>query len=91
MAAQHKRGQTNVFASATSSGAITPSDTAIIDFDAIYVGVVGDLAIVHNEGESAVIYTAVLAGTTLSVAGVQVKATGTTGGAARAGLTWMKW
>lgn len=77
---------THVFASATSSGAVTKSDATVLDFNAIYIGTGGDVAIKHSEGGSAVTYPSVQAGTILPVAGVRVMSTGTTA----SNMVWMK-
>lgn len=71
---------------ATRSGAVTPSDTVEQDFDALYVGVTGDVTIQHTVSSVAVLYKAVPAGTILPVKGQIVKATGTTA----TNLVWMK-
>lgn len=63
---------------ATRSGAITPSDTVEQDFDALYIGVTGDVTIQHTVASTPVLFKAVPAGTILPVKGQIVKATGTT-------------
>lgn len=79
-------GAAHVFASATSSGTVTKSDSTALDFNAIYVGTGGDVAIKHSEGGSAVPYPSVPSGSILPVAGVRVMSTGTTA----SGMVWMK-
>lgn len=79
-------GKMKVFQSATSSGAVTKSDTTLLDFDALYIGGVGDVAIQHVAGTS-VTYVAVPAGTVLPVQGVRVMSTGTSA----TSIVWMKW
>lgn len=76
-----------VFGSATSSGAVTKSDSTVLDFNAIYVGGAGDVAIKHTEGGSAVTYPSVPAGTILPVSGVRVMSAGTTA----TSMVWMDW
>jgi hypothetical protein len=80
-------GSINSFASATSSGAVTPSDATVLDFNALYVGGTGNIRIDHTEGGTAVIYTSIPAGTVLPVTGVRVNSTSTTA----TGIVWMKW
>lgn len=77
----------HVFASATSSGAVTKSDSTVLNFNALYVGGAGDVAVKHSEGGSAVTYSAVSAGTILPICGVRVMSTNTTATL----LVWMKW
>ena len=77
----------HAFASATSSGAVTKSDSTVLDFNAIYVGTGGDVAIKHTEGGSAVTYPNVLPGSILPVSGVRVMSANTTA----SGMVWMKW
>ena len=76
----------SVFASAKSSGAVTASDSTVLDYHALYVGGVGDVSIDHTEGGTAVVYTAVPAGTILPVSGVRVNAATTA-----TSIVWMKW
>lgn len=79
-------GAAHVFASATESGAVTKSDSTVLDFNAVYVGTGGDVAIKHTESGSAVTYSSVPSGTILPVAGVRVMSTNTTA----SGMVWMK-
>lgn len=80
-------GAMHQFASATSSGPVTKSDATVLDFNAIWVGGEGNVAIKHTEGGSAVTYIGVVAGTVLPVAGVRVMETNTTA----TNMVWMKW
>jgi len=80
-------GSRHAFASARSSGAVTKSDSTVLDFNAVYVGTAGDVAIKHTEGGSAVTYPGVPAGSILPVAGVRVMSANTTA----SGMVWMKW
>ena len=82
-----ERGSGNVSASATSSGAVTKSDSTVLQFRAVYVGGAGDVAIKHTEGGSAVTYVGVPAGSILPVSGVRVMSTGTTA----TNMVWMDW
>ncbi len=80
-------GSAHIFASATSAGAVTPSDTTVLDFNAIYVGGAGNVSIDLTEGGTAVVFVAIPAGTILPVIGTRVNATGTTA----TSMVWMKW
>lgn len=51
--------------SVSSSVVATKSDTTSVDCDMIYVGGTGHLAIKHSTGSSAVLYSAIPAGTIL--------------------------
>jgi len=79
-------GAAHQFASATSSGAVTKSDSTVLDFNALYVGGTGDVSLDHTEGGTAVVYTGVIAGTILPVSGVRVNSATTA-----TNITWMKW
>lgn len=72
----------SVHASAISSVAVTPSDATAINFDALYIGVGGNVAIKHSSDSTAVTYAGLNAGTILPVqsghGGGLVMATGTT-------------
>lgn len=65
--------------------AVTPSDTVDLSpftqktklTDGVYVGVAGDVAVVEQNG-TAVVFTAVPAGKTLTVQARRINATGTT-------------
>ena len=80
-------GGETVFASATKSGAVTASDTTILDFHAIYVGVGGDVAIKHETSGTAVTYVGLAAGSILPVSGVHVMSANTSASS----LVWMRW
>ena len=77
----------HAFASATSGGAVTPSDATVLDFNALFVGGAGNVSVDHTEGGTAVVYIGVVAGTILPVSGVRVNSTSTTA----TNMTWMKW
>lgn len=79
-------GAAHVFASATSSGAVTASDSTELDFNALYVGGTGNVTIKHTSAGSAVTYTNVPGGSILPVSGVRVMAATTA-----TSITWMKW
>lgn len=80
-------GAAHIAASATRSGAVTKSDSTVLQFRAIYVGGAGDVAIKHEEGGSAVTYPSVPAGSILPVAGVRVMSANTTA----TSMVWMDW
>ena len=67
-----------VFASGMNYGAVTPSDATVLDFQALYVGVAGDVALAAGETGSAVTFTGVTAGAILPVKGKRVMSTNTT-------------
>jgi len=79
-------GAGNQFASATSGGAVTKSDSTVLDFNALFVGGAGNVSVDHTEGGTAVVYTGVPAGSILPVSGVRVNAATTA-----TNITWMKW
>lgn len=79
-------GAGHTFGSATSSGAVTASDSTVLDYNAIYVGGTGNVSVDHTEGGTAVVYTNVQAGTILPVAGVRINAA-----TSATSMTWMKW
>ena len=75
-----------VMASATSSGAVTASDSTELGFKALYIGVGGNVSIDHTEGGTAVVYIGVPSGFILPVSGVRVNAATTA-----TSITWMNW
>jgi hypothetical protein len=79
-------GAAHVFASATSFGAVTKSDSTVLDFNAVYVGVTGDVAIKPNETDAAVTFSNVPGGSILPVAGVRVMSANTTASS----MVWLK-
>lgn len=76
-----------VYASGMNFGAVTPSDSTILDFQAVYIGGAGDIAIAAEDTGSAVTFTGVLAGTILPVKGSRIMSTNTTA----TSLVWMNW
>lgn len=75
-------------ASIESAVAITPSDTAVVDMDAIWVGTGGSIAIGFNDPEVAdVTFTNVPTGVFFECASAIVKNAGTTA----SGLIAVKW
>lgn len=79
-------GSANIFASATSSGAVTKDDDTVLDYNALYIGGAGNISIDHTEGGTAVVYVGLLAGSILPVSGVRVNAATTA-----ESIVWMKW
>ena len=79
-------GAAHVFASATSSAAVTPSDATVLDYDALYIGTGGSVVIKHTEAGSAVAFASVSGGTILPVAGVRVMAATTA-----SNIVYLKW
>lgn len=63
---------------AQNGAAVTPSDTTIVACRRLYVGGAGAVAVDFRDGNTGVVFAAVPAGTTLDVAALRVKATGTT-------------
>ena len=76
-----------VFASGMNYGAVTKSDTTELDFQAVYVGGAGDIAIAPGTTGSAVTFTGVTAGSILPVKGKRVMSTNTTA----TNMVWMNW
>ena len=64
---------------AGNAAAVTPSDTTVLtSVRALYVGGAGDLSLVFPGNPTAVVFTAVPAGTLLPVQAHLVRSTGTT-------------
>jgi hypothetical protein len=61
---------------ASSCAAVTPNDTTVLGFKALYIGVAGDVTIINSAG-SAVTFTAHANGY-MPVSGLVVKSAGTT-------------
>jgi len=76
----------HAFASAKTSGAVTPSDSTVLSFKALYVGTGGNVVVKHSESGSAITYTGVNAGFILPVSGVRVMAATTA-----SNVVWMDW
>jgi len=62
---------------AYDSFGITPDNSTVVEFKALYVGGAGDVTIVTAAGNTA-LFEAVPAGTILPAQGTKVKSTGTT-------------
>lgn len=76
-----------VFASGMNYGAVTPSDSTALDFNAVWVGVGGDVAISSSDSATAVTFTGVPAGTILPVKGKRIMSTNTTA----TNMVWLNW
>lgn len=72
---------------ATEFGVVTPSDTTQLQFDALYVGVGGSIAIKAKPADTAVTFVGVPTGTFLPVKGQVVMSTNTTA----TNLVWVRW
>lgn len=68
----------SVLAGCKASGAVTKSDSTVLDFDLLYVGGTGNVAIKHTADGPATTFLGVPAGAVLPVAGVRVMDTNTT-------------
>lgn len=66
----------DIIASAKQITAVTPHDTTELVFNALYIGVSGDVTIEGLDGTS-VTFVGVLSGTILPVRGIGVDSTGT--------------
>ena len=76
-----------VYASGMNYGAVTKSDTTPLDFNAIYVGGAGDVAISSSSDATAVTFVGVTAGSFLPVKGKRVMSTNTTA----TDIVWLNW
>lgn len=65
-------------APASRAATATPNDSTVINARALYIGTTGDVAIVVKQGENAIIFKSVPAGTILPVHAYIVALTGTT-------------
>jgi len=88
-AGRYGRGST-VKASATDDGAVTPSDSTPLDFDALYIGdgVSGTVTISRDGGATSSPAYAVSGPQTLAVSGNRVMATGTS---MTGTIIWQQW
>lgn len=71
---------------ATGGAAITPSDSTVVDFNGIYIGGAGNLAVTLYDG-SVVTLTAVIVGTIYPLRVIKVMSTNTTA-TVLVGLKW---
>lgn len=67
----------NSSASAAGAAAVTPSDSTVLDFRALWVGGAGNVAVRTRNGQT-VTFSGVAAGTILPVQGDRVMSTNTT-------------
>ncbi len=74
------------FASPTRSGAVSKSDTTVLDFNAIWIGTTGDVTIKHTETGAASTFKNVPAGAWFIVAGVRVMTL-----TSASDMVWGKW
>lgn len=76
----------SVSRSATSYGAVTPSDSTDLQFKRLYVGGTGNVVVKSAVDGAAVTFSAVPAGTQLEIAGTRVMAATTA-----TSIVWMDW
>lgn len=92
MTTQHKDGQAMQFASGTSDGLVTKSDTTILDFNALFIneGVTATIVVSRDGGKTSSAPYVATGPFCLPVSGDRVMSTGTTITGAP-GVIWMKW
>lgn len=76
-----------VFASGMNYGAVTKSDSTALDFQAIWVGGAGDVAVSSSDATAAVTFVGVAAGSILPVKGKRIMSTNTTA----TSMVWLNW
>ena len=76
----------HIVANAKTAAAVTPSDSTALDFNAVYVGGSGNIAI-ELEDTTSVVFVGVPAGTILPIQGIGVDSTSTTA----TSIVWLKW
>jgi len=74
-------------ASATRYGAVTPSDSTILQFKRLYIGGAGAVSVKAGPGTAAVTFAAAPAGSVLDVVGAYVMSTNTTA----TNIVWLDW
>jgi len=74
-------------ASATRYGAVTKSDTTVLEFKRLYIGGGGAVAIKNGADGTAVTFAAVPTGAFLDVVGTHVMSTNTTA----TNIVWLDW
>ena len=77
----------NFFQPATMAGAVTNSDSTVLNFKRLYVGGTGDVAVQFAGTDVQVTYKSVPAGAYLNVAGDRVLSTGTSA----TSIVWENW
>ncbi len=78
---------TKVYASGMNYGAVTKSDTTALDFQAIWVGGAGDVAVSSSATATAVTFAGVTAGSILPIKGKRIMSTNTTA----TSIVWLNW
>ena len=78
---------TKVYASGMNYGAVTASDSTELDFQAVFVGGAGNVAIASDVTGAAVTFTGVAAGTILPIKGKRIMSTNTTA----TSMVWLNW
>ncbi len=78
---------TKVYASGMNYGDVTKSDSTPLDFQALYIGAGGDVAISASDSAAAVTFVGVGTGTILPVKGKRVMSTNTTASS----IVWLNW
>jgi hypothetical protein len=76
----------HVFASVTSSGLVTKSDSTVLKFKALWIGTAGDVSVDHTEGGAAAVFFNVPGGAFFEVSGVRVNAATTADD-----MRWVDW
>ena len=76
----------NMICSAVRSGAVTKSDSTVLDYRRLWVGGAGNVVIQHKGTDSQTTFTGVLAGTYLDVEGDRVMAATTA-----TNIVWLSW
>ncbi len=74
-------------ASALRYGAVTKSDTTVLQFKRLYIGGTGAVALKNGVDQTAVVFAALPAGAVLDVVGTHVMSTSTTA----TNIVWMDW
>ena len=84
-------GSSHSFASATSDGIVTKSDSTVLDFNALWIddGVTGTIVVSRDGGTTSSAPYQVVGPMILPVYGNRVMATGTT--ITGTNVIWMKW
>lgn len=77
---------TKVYASGMNYGAVTPSDTTALDFQAIYVGVGGSVIVSSSDSTAAVTFLGVPTGSILPIKGKRIMVASTA-----TNMVWLNW
>ncbi|MBP9803306.1 MAG: hypothetical protein KBE22_00175 [Candidatus Accumulibacter sp.] len=73
--------------SALRYGAVTKSDTTVLQFKRLYIGGTGAVAIKNGADQTAVVFAALPVGSVINAVGTHVMSTGTTA----TNIVWMDW